>query len=154
MLTIIENEKEYNFKASAVTRILYKRVFGTEPDKFFTDRAQLLQDEQTREDFNKLRIAQTLSDDDPKKKELLAEIVTNDNILRINSDFSDFARQYGYITFIEANNEPAQVFKLLSFENYLTWLMQFEESFFTAHAPEFQTLYDINKKAGSSAKNA
>ena len=153
MLTITENDKTYNFKASAVTKILYKRLFGVEADKFFMDRAELLSDDLVKGDLEKLKKAKELPEADPGKLKLLYEISKNQEIITLNSEFLNFAKQYGYVTYVEANYSPDKVFTELSIEKYYMWLMEFDESFFRDHAEDFQSLYDKNKKSTSGLKN-
>lgn len=152
-ITITENEKEYKFTASAVTNILYKRLFGIDPENYFRGRAEMLRDPRTREDLKKAKEVATLPEDDPKRLEISTELADNANIFDLANGLTEFAKQYGFICYVQANTPAQEVFKTLTMENYILWLLDFDEGFFKTHAGEIKQLHDGNNRTDVKRKN-
>ena len=152
-MTITEGNQEYKFKASAVTNILYKRMFGSDPTQIFQARAKKLNDPKMKADLQKVIEISSLPEDDPKRLEVASEVAENTQIFELAQSLSDFSKQYGYITFVKANNDPKDVNKKLNVEDYTVWLMQFDDGFFKVHSSKFKDLYDKNGRASSVPKN-
>ena len=148
--TITYNGKEYRFKASGATKILYKRLFGVSPDDYFMDRAEVMNDPITRKNAE---IVQKNGGKGEEADAAALELMKNPDYVKTTMSFYDFAQQYAYITFCEANFEPTRIVPELTDDKYVAWLMQFDESFFRTHAVEFQKLYQTNIKADSESKN-
>lgn len=157
MLIIKEGDKEYKFRASGATKILYKRLFGEDPDKFWMIFQDQLKENMTPEDQNRILEVAKLDEKDPKRiavttavsMEMLNRPEMADNTLSL----FEFAKQYAYIAFVEANNDPKDVGKILSIENYILFLMQFDESFFREHFAEIKEMFESNSKVTSKRKN-
>ena len=149
--TIIYNGKEYRFKASGATKILYKRLFGVSPDDYFMDRAEVMNDPITRKNAE---IVKKNGGKGEEADKAALELMKNPEYIKTTLSFYDFAQQYAYITYLEANFEPLKINEELTVDKFVVWLMNFDESFFRENATEFQKLYQTNIKPEAEAKNA
>lgn len=152
-ITITENEKEYKFTASAVTNILYKRLFGIDPENYFRTRAAMLNDPKTKEGLKKAQEVATLPENDPRRLEISTELADNKAIFELAESLAEFAKQYGFICFVQANTEAKDVFKTLTMENYILWLLDFDEGFFKVNSGRIKQLHDDNNRQTVKRKN-
>lgn len=148
---LIYNDKEYKFKASGATKILYKRLFGSSPDDFFMSRSETMTDPITRKNVETVQKNKGIG---PEANAAALELMKNKDYVNSTLAYYDFAQQYAYITYLEANFEPAKINEELTVDKFVVWLMNFDESFFRENATEFQKLYQTNIKPEAEAKNA
>ena len=152
--TITYDGKNYNFKASAGTDLLYKRLFKVDLDVVFKNTFMGLGDIDASQVLKEAMEVRELPNDDPEKIRKGLELISaNPEIFNMRSKFVEFAKSFGFITYLEANNEPKDINKYLTVEEYTLFLMGFDGKFFSENTDVFRSLYEENMSQGSTAKN-
>ena len=135
--------KEIEFKASAVTSILYKRAFKKDLTSEFSEYVK------------KYRLVKALKDDIENKdeNEKIDVLSKNAEILELSNAAQELFPQLAYIMYLEANVEQREIFKKLSEEEFIFWLSQFETADFQNHYSDFMEMWNSNAHTSVKPKN-
>lgn len=150
--TIVLNGKETRFKVSAATNILYKRVFKED---------LLLKLSSYSKNVKELKAIQgrmeKLKADTTKTKEETAEemteLVNSDVFEKINSFSSETLPKLAYIMYIEANETEDTIFRMLTEEKYLIWLLGINQGELVDITKEVMALWKEGANNTSKQKN-
>ena len=153
--TIINDGAEIKYQASAATTILYKRMFGADPEDFLKKRAERLKDIAPDLKDITVRYAEIKDrpDDDPEKRSLISKLTENKEFAAVLMESFEFWKQYSFICWLEANEDPRNINKRLNVDEYTFYIMQFTEAYFIANTGAFQALHDGNLRQTSNPKN-
>lgn len=149
--------KEVEFKCSAATSILYKRLFGKSLTEEVTALAGLSQQAfALRDKWEKINIeTEGLSDAEKEEKtKELVDLLSGDNsILELATKTENLAPQMAYIMWLEANKPQREVFAGLTDEGYVTWLSNFDQQDLTQASGELLDLWNRSNKQNGKLKN-
>lgn len=152
---IIYKDKKYCFKCSAGTDILFKRMFKTDLDVVY--KAAVMGIDPNMNIKELMDTVSEIKNGDPKDPERIQKGL---NFMKEHMDFLDttaklveFVKEFAFITYLEANNDPKEVAKHLNTEEYVMWLMELDEGFFRSNTTEFQNFYNDNIHQSSVIKN-
>lgn len=150
--TININEKEFKFKSSAATNILYKKLFRQDILIQISDYAK-----NSKELVNiQERIKAIRSDESKTQEEILSEINScmNSEAFKATNEFSyDTLPKLAYIMYLEANETQETIFKKLTEEQYLFWLMSIDQDELISITGEVIALWKSGAKVSSIQKN-
>lgn len=149
--------KEVDFKCSAATSILYKRLFGKSLTEEVTALAGLSQQAfALRDKWEKINIeTEGLSDTEKeeKTKELVDLLSSDNSILELATKTENLAPQMAYIMWLEANKPQREVFAGLTYEDYVTWLSNFDQQDLTQASGDLLDLWNRSNKQNGKLKN-
>ena len=158
---IIYEGKTYTFKASAGTDMLYKRMFGKDLDVVYknifdsvenVDPLKIIQLKKMVEEKKK-----TLSDEELKKDQefinMGISLIKDQGAIELTMQMVNFVKTFAFITHLEATHEPREINKYLREEEFVAWLMEFDERFFRENVNIFRDIYQENIKQTSTLKN-
>lgn len=152
---IIYNDKEYTFKCSAGTDILFKRLFKTDLDAVY--KGAVLGIDPNIDIKELMDQARALREGDKKDPEVIRkglELVKNNlGFLDTTARLIEFVKEFAYITYLEAKYDPKEVSKYLTVEEFTFWLMEMDEPFFRTNSGVFQSFYTENIHQNSTPKN-
>lgn len=148
---IMMGEKEIAFKSSAATNILFKKTFHEDITLKLTEYSRLIEElKKLQGDINEVKVS------DIPEADKLAKIgeVMNSPAFVKSADFqSDTLPKLAYIMYLEANEAVDNIFKKLTEEHYLIWLMTFDQEELGAHISDILTLWRKGARQMSKAKN-
>lgn len=135
--------KEIEFKASAVTSILYKRTFKQDLTSEFSNYVK------------KYKVVKSLQEDilNKDENEKIDVISHNAEILELSNSAQELFPQLAYIMYLEANVEQREIFKKLNEEDFIFWLSQFETADFQSHFSDFMNMWNENAHTSVKPKN-
>lgn len=141
--------KEIEFVASAATPILFKRTFGKDLTSEFSQYIK------NYKDVKKLREDLTISDDDPDdvRDKKIEELTNNPIITQLSMMALDLFPKLAYIMFLEANVEQRELFRKLSEDDFIMWLMNYDSNDIQNHIPDFMGLWAENSRTSVKQKN-
>ena len=149
--TIKVGEKEFKFKSSAATNILYKRAFKEDIIVKLTQYSKQLKE------LNKLKQAiEDIKATATSDEEALAELekITNSDAFVSTQSFStETLPKLAYIMFLEANEKIGSIFTKLDEENYLGWLLTIDQDELLAVTGEVMDIWQAGTKTHSKPKN-
>lgn len=147
--TITLGGKDIEFKASAVTSILFKRTFGKDLTSEFSAYIKHYKEvKKLREDFE---ISDEDSDEVRSKK--LEALTENPIISQLSVMAMDLFPKLAYIMFLEANVEQRELFRKLTEDDFIMWLGQFESNEIQNNIGEFMTLWSGTSRTSVKPKN-
>lgn len=152
---IIYKDKEYTFKCSAGTDILFKRMFKVDLDSVY--KAAVMGIDPSTDVANLMNEVNEIRNGDPKDP---ARIQKGLNFVKDHLEFLDttsrlveFVKEFAYITYLEAKYEPKEISKYLNTDEFVFWLMNIDEGFFRSNTNVFQNFYTENIHQTSEPKN-
>lgn len=152
---IIYKDKEYTFKCSAGTDILFKRMFKVDLDSVYKAAVMGIDPNMDVQNLmNEVNEIRNGDRKDPKTIQKGLDLVKNHmEFLDTTSRLIEFIKEFAYITYLEAKYEPKEISKYLNTDEYVFWLMEIDEGFFRSNTSEFQTFYTDNIHQNSEPKN-
>lgn len=152
---IIYKDKEYTFKCSAGTDILFKRMFKVDLDSVY--KAAVMGIDPNMDVSELMAQANEIKSGDPKDpkriKKGLYLVKNHMEFLDTSAKLVEFVKEFAYITYLEAKYEPKEVSKYLNTDEYVFWLMDIDEGFFRSNTQVFQSFYSENIHQTSEPKN-
>ena len=150
--TITIGEREFKFKSSAATNILYKRAFKEDILVKLSEYAKSIKE------LNKLKASvDALKNAEGKtEEEILAELnaLMNSYAYVKTQDFSsDTLPKLAYIMFLEANENIKTIFTKLNEDNYLEWLITVDQDELLTVTGEVMDIWQAGTKSHSKPKN-
>ena len=150
--TITIGEKEFKFKSSAATNILYKRAFKDDILVKLSEYAKSIKE------LNKLKASvDALKNAEGKtEEEILAELnalMNSDAYVKTQDFSSDTLPKLAYIMFLEANENIKTIFTKLNEDNYLEWLMTVDQDELLTVTGEVMDIWQAGTKTHSKPKN-
>lgn len=152
---IIYKDKEYTFKCSAGTEILFKRMFKTDLDSVYKAAVMgidpTLNVGELMETANELRSGD--KNDAKRIQKGLMFLKEHKDFLDTSAKLVEFCKEFAFITYLEAKHDPKEVGKYLNMDEYVYWLMEIDEGFFRSNTQTFQNFYNDNIHQTSEIKN-
>ena len=150
--TITIGEREFKFKSSAATNILYKRAFKDDILVKLSEYAKSIKE------LNKLKASvDALKNADGKtEEEILAELnalMNSDAYVKTQDFSSDTLPKLAYIMFLEANENIKTIFTKLNEDNDLEWLMTVDQDELLTVTGEVMDIWQAGTKSHSKPKN-
>lgn len=150
--TIVLGEKSIKIKSSAATNILYKRLFHEDILVVLTSYTKNLKDLQAMQKKMK-----SIREDSSKTQEqILAEMnemLNSDVFTKAQTFQSETLPKLAYIMYLEANESIDTIFKKLTEEQYLFWLMTINQDELLAVVGEVMEVWQSGAKTHSKPKN-
>lgn len=145
---IVIKGSEYDFKCSAATSILYKRLFGkslqNEMIEFAGVSSQAVKFKNKWESLN--------ADGNIEK---ITELLANDDsLVKLSTMTAEVVPQMAYVMWLEANKPQREVFQGLTEDAYISWLSGFDSDDLTGISGEIIELWNGSQKTHSNLKNA
>lgn len=150
--TIVLGEKQIDIKSSAATNILYKRLFHEDilvKLTSYTKNLKVLQDMQAK-------IKAIREDQSKSQEQVLAEMnemMNSDAFTTAQTFQNDTLPKLAYIMYLEANENIDTIFKKLTEEQYLFWLMTIDQDELLAVVSEVMNVWQAGAKTHSKPKN-
>lgn len=126
--SIYNNDTELKLKSSAATPILYRQMYKKDLIKTVMSLKNLQKD---------------------TKEETAKALEFGDGF-----EFLDFIKELAFIMNIEATTQGTEIFKVLTFENYVNFLTSYDEQIFTANAGDILGVWSGSQTGTSNSKNA
>lgn len=150
--TITIGEREFKFKSSAATNILYKRAFKDDILVKLSEYAKSIKE------LNNLKASvEALKNSEGKsEEEILNELnalMNSDAYVKTQSFSSDTLPKLAYIMFLEANENIKTIFTKLNEDNYLEWLMTVDQDELLTVTGEVMDIWQAGTKTHSKPKN-
>lgn len=150
--TITIGDREFKFKSSAATNILYKRAFKDDILVKLSEYAKSIKE------LNKLKASvDALKNAEGKtEEEILAELnalMNSDAYVKTQDFSSDTLPKLAYIMFLEANENIKTIFTKLNEDNYLEWLMTVDQDELLTVTGEVMDIWQAGTKTHSKPKN-
>lgn len=150
--TITIGEREFKFKSSAATNILYKRAFKEDILVKLSEYAKSIKE------LNKLKASvDALKNAEGKtEEEILAELnalMNSDAYVKTQDFSSDTLPKLAYIMFLEANENIKTIFTKLNEDNYLEWMMTVDQDELLTVTGEVMDIWQAGTKSHSKPKN-
>lgn len=150
--TITIEDKSIRFKSSAATNILYKRTFGEDILIKLTSYTKNLKE--LREMEKRMKELQNETDKtDTERAEEMNKMLQSDCFVETNKFSSETLPKLAYIMWLEANETQETIFKKLTEENYLMWLMNMNTDELLTVTSEVMDLWQAGAKNHSKPKN-
>lgn len=150
--TIVLGEKSIDIKSSAATNILYKRLFHEDILVKLTSYTKNLKELQEMQN----RIKALRGDETKSQQEIMDEMneMMNSDAFTMAQTFqSDTLPKLAYIMYLEANEGMDTIFKKLTEEQYLFWLMTIDQDELLAVVGEVMNVWQAGAKTHSKLKN-
>ena len=150
--TITIGEREFKFKSSAATNILYKRAFKEDILVKLSEYAKSIKE------LNKLKASVDALKNAERKteEEILAELnslMNSDAYVKTQDFSSDTLPKLAYIMFLEANENIKTIFTKLNEDYYLEWLMTVDQDELLTVTGEVMDIWQAGTKSRSKPKN-
>ena len=150
--TITIGEREFKFKSSAATNILYKRAFKDDILVKLSEYAKSIKE------LNNLKASvEALKNSEGKsEEEILNELnalMNSDAYVKTQSFSSDTLPKLAYIMFLEANENIKTIFTKLNEDYYLEWLMTVDQDELLTVTGEVMDIWQAGTKTHSKPKN-
>jgi len=135
--------KDEDFKCSAATSILYKRLFGISLTTEITKLATITKSaEEVRKKLSNLQ------------GQDLVDLLANDtSLVDLTNTMTQIVPQMAYIMWLEANKPQKEVFRALTQEDYILWLSEYEPNDLVTASGEFIDLWNATDRTYSLLKN-
>ena len=151
--TVTVGEKELKFKSSAATNILYKKMFGIDILIEFSEYAKNSKElRMMKEKINELR-----KDESKKPEEILEAMnnLMNSDAYKLSAAFqSETLPRLAFIMYLEANESVETLFKKLTEEQYLFWLLGIDQDELLAVTGQVMDIWTSGTRNTSKEKNA
>ena len=150
--TITIGDREFKFKSSAATNILYKRAFKDDILVKLSEYAKSIKE------LNNLKASvEALKNSEGKsEEEILNELnalMNSDAYVKTQSFSSDTLPKLAYIMFLEANENIKTIFTKLNEDYYLEWLMTVDQDELLTVTGEVMDIWQAGTKTHSKPKN-
>lgn len=150
--SIVIGEKEIRLKSSAATNILYKKLFHEDILVKLTSYTKNLKElQELQKKMSALREDKTKT-----QEEVLAEMnkLMSSDALTMATEFqSDTLPKLAFIMYLEANESIDTIFKKLTEEQYLFWLMTIDQDELLAVVGQVMDIWQAGAKTHSKPKN-
>lgn len=150
--TIVLGEKSIKLRSSAATNILYKKLFHEDVLTQLTSYTKNL-----KELKNMQEKIQALREDTTRpKQDVLADMneLMNSDVLEVAMNFqSETLPRLAYVMYLEANETIDTIFKKLTEEQYLFWLMTIDQDDLVSVVGEVIDVWQAGAKTHSKPKN-
>lgn len=150
--TITIGEREFKFKSSAATNILYKRAFKddiivklTEYTKYSKELIGL------KAELDKLKNSEGKTEEEVLKE--FNALTNSDAFVKTQEFSSDTLPKLAYIMFLEANENIKTIFTKLNEDYYLEWLMTVDQDELLTVTGEVMDIWQAGTKSHSKPKN-
>lgn len=142
--------KETDFKCSAATSILYKRLFGKSLTKEMTELASMSQSAfKLRNQWEKLN-----EEGGEENKQAIIDLLSSDTSLADLADMTErLTPQMAYIMWLEANKPQRELFQNLTEDAYIMWLSGIDKDDLSSLSGDFIELWNSTNQTHSSLKN-
>lgn len=146
---IMVGDKETDFKCSAATSILYKRLFGK---SLVDEMGRLAAVSQKATRLNQ-KLAALRADDADNQDEIIELLSSDTNITEMAAMTQEIVPQMAYIMWLEANKPQRELFQGLTEDSFILWLSNFDAPALTNCASDFFELWNGTSKTNSNLKN-
>lgn len=150
--TIKLGDKDVALKSSAATNILYKRAFGEDILVMLSSYTKNLKElQRLKADVDKVK------EDPNKSQEEILEVMQgmmNSDAFKTTQLFAnETLPKLAYIMYLEANFKMNEIFKALTEEKYLEWLLNFSQDDLLDVTGEVMNIWSAGAKTHSKPKN-
>ena len=145
-------DTEVVLKSSAATNILYKKAFGEDIIVKLSSYTKRLKELQSL----KAEVDKVKADPDKTDEEVLEtmnRMMNSDAFISTQNFANETLPKLAYIMYAEANMKVNDLFKALTEESYLTWLMTFSQDDLLQVTGEVMALWSAGAKTHSKPKN-
>ena len=146
---IMIGDKETDFKCSAATSILYKRLFGR---SLTDDRGKLAAVSQKATAINRKLLA-LREDSEDNQNEIIELLASDSSITEMASMTQEIVPQMAYIMWLEGKKPQRELFRELTDDGFVLWLSGFDPNDLINSASEFFELWNGTNKTNSNLKN-
>lgn len=150
--TIVLGEKEIKLKSSAATNILYKKLFREDVLLKITSYTKNLDSLQKMQ----AKLEEVKKDESISQEALLAtmnEMMQSDAFVTASEFQSDTLPKLAFIMYLEANESIETIFKKLTEEQYLFWLMTIDQDELLQVVGQVMEVWQAGAKTHSKSKN-
>lgn len=141
--------KDVDFKCSAATSILYKRLFGKSLSAEVTEMAnESAKAYKMLEQLNKLK-----ENKDENTEEILNLLADNPALVSVTEKTEKIGPQMAYIMWLEANKPQRELFQCLTEDAYISWLSDFDKGDMANVYTELLEFWNGSNKSYSKLKN-
>lgn len=142
--------KDVDFKCSAATSILYKRLFG----KSLSAEVSSMANESAKA-YKMLDQLTKLQENKNENTEAILELLSeNPALINVTETTEKIGPQMAYIMWLEANKPQRELFQSLTDDAYILWLSNFDKGDMTTVYTELLNFWNsANNKSYSSLKN-
>lgn len=142
--------KDVDFKCSAATSILYKRLFGKSLSSEITDMAK-----QSAEAYRMLDELTKLQENKEENQEAILELLAeNPALTKVTETTEKIGPQMAYIMWLEANKPQRELFQCLTDDAFVLWLSSFDKGDMSNVYSELLNFWNAsNNKSYSNLKN-
>lgn len=145
-------DKEISLKSSAGTNILYKKAFGEDIIVKLSSYTKNLKELKSL----KAEVDKVKEDPDKSDEELLEtmnKMMNSDAFIATQTFANETLPKLAYIMYLEANFKMNEIFKALTEEKYLEWLLNFSQDDLLDVTSEVMDLWGKGAKTHSKPKN-
>lgn len=145
-------DRDFKFKSSAATNILYKRAFKEDILVKLTEYSKCAKE------LTKLKASvDALKNSDGKTEEQILEelnaLMNSDAYVKTQSFSSETLPRLAYVMFLEANENIKSIFTKLNEDNYLEWLLTIDQDELLTVTGEVMDIWQAGTKTHSKPKN-
>lgn len=142
--------KDVDFKCSAATSILYKRLFGKSLSAEVTEMAN-----ESAKAYKMLEQLTKLKENKDENTEAILNLLAdNPALVSVSEKTEKIGPQMAYIMWLEANKPQRELFQCLTEDAYISWLSDFDKGDMTTVYTELLNFWNsANNKSYSSLKN-
>ena len=150
--TITIGEREFKFKSSAATNILYMRAFKEDILVKLTEYTKYLKElKQLGAAFKELKNSEEKTEEEINIE--LTALMNSDAYVKTQDFSSDTLPKLAYIMFLEANENIKTIFTKLNEDYYLEWLMTVDQDELLTVTGEVMDIWQAGTKTHSKPKN-
>lgn len=144
--------KDVDFKCSAATSILYKRLFGKSLSEEMTEIAK--QSASAYKMLDELSKLQKNKENKEENKEAILNLLAdNPSLVSVTEKTEKIGPQMAYIMWLEANKPQRELFQCLTEDAYISWLSDFDKGDMTNVYSELLAFWNGTNKTYSNPKN-
>ncbi|MBP5311740.1 MAG: hypothetical protein J6112_02770 [Clostridia bacterium] len=141
--------KDVDFKCSAATSILYKRLFGKSLSAEVTEMAN-----ESAKAYKMLEQLNKLQENKNENTEAILNLLAdNPSLVSVTEKTEKIGPQMAYIMWLEANKPQRELFQCLTEDAYISWLSDFDKGDMTNVYSELLNFWNGTNKSYSNPKN-
>lgn len=141
--------KDVDFKCSAATSILYKRLFGKSLSAEVTAMAN-----ESAKAYKMLEQLNKLQENKDENTEAILELLSeNPALINVSQTTEKIGPQMAYIMWLEANKPQRELFQCLTEDAYISWLSDFDKGDMANVYSELLEFWNGSNKSYSKLKN-
>ena len=141
--------KDVDFKCSAATSILYKRLFGKSLSAEVTAMAK-----ESAKAYKMLEQLNKLQENKDENTEAILELLSeNPALINVSQTTEKIGPQMAYIMWLEANKPQRELFQCLTEDAYISWLSDFDKGDMANVYSELLEFWNGSNKSYSKLKN-